>query len=54
MILRQNFITSGMVASVRTLLSFLYVQNIIEEKQESTGWVVEAFYGFMGSARKLC
>jgi hypothetical protein len=37
MILRQKFITSGTVANVRTLLLFLYAQNITEEKQESTG-----------------
>jgi hypothetical protein len=52
MILRQKFITSGTVVSVRTLLLFRYAQNIIEEKREYTGWVVEAFYEFTGSARR--
>jgi hypothetical protein len=37
MILRQKFITSGTVVSVRTLLSFRYAQNIIEGKREFTG-----------------
>jgi hypothetical protein len=52
MILRQKFITSGTVVSVRTLLLFLYARSIIEEKRESTGWVVEAFYEFTGLARR--
>jgi hypothetical protein len=52
MILRQKFITSGTVANVRTLLLFRYAQNIIEEKREYTGWVVEAFYESTGSARR--
>jgi hypothetical protein len=37
MILRQKFITSGTVVSVRTHPLFRYAQNITEEKQESTG-----------------
>jgi hypothetical protein len=52
MILRQKFITSGTVVSVRTHPLFRYAQNIIEEKREYTGWVVEAFYESTGLARR--
>jgi hypothetical protein len=52
MILRQKFITSGTVVSVRTRLLFLYARSIIEEKRESTDWVVEAFYEFTELARR--